>query len=75
MTVSADNNAAKAIFKGFQLPKIITAKARKPIPATPISKTITEIKFRTKFTQPAIIRKTSGLFVSPIALRIALPKL
>ncbi len=29
-----NSNAAPAIFSGFQLPKIMTARARKPKPAT-----------------------------------------
>ena len=45
-------------------------------PATPIFKGVaTSSRLRTTFTIPEIIRKISGLRVSPIALKMALPKL
>ena len=44
-------------------------------PATSILNIITNIKFNMTFTTPATIRNISGLFVSPIALNMAAPKL
>ena len=44
-------------------------------PATPIWNTITNTKFSTTLIAPAISRNSSGLLVSPTALRMAAPKL
>lgn len=44
-------------------------------PATSIRKAITKNRFRITLTTPATDKKYKGLLVSPVARRIALPKL
>jgi len=46
-----------------------------PTPSTPIPRPTTKNRFKTTFTTPAMNRKYSGRLVSPMARRMALPKL
>ena len=44
-------------------------------PTTPSWQTMTKNRFSAIFTPPAIAKKVNGFFVSPMALKTALPKL